>query len=173
MKQQQDIQNSKQDDKQDNNKQVRENYRVLNLEILGTPEPKQSFRFSAGRRKDGTVYVNKFQSAKVKDNEQRMAWIIKSQLPPDFKIHEGMIQVRILFAFPIIKTMKAYDLKKLEEGITVYKTTKPDLDNLEKPLFDSMQGIIYKNDSQIASKYSEKIYSHLPRIEVSMKLITP
>lgn len=160
-----------QENTHNNNKHIQDKYRVLNLEILGTPEPKQSFRFSAGRRKDGTVYVNKFQSEKVKDNQKRMAWIIKSQLPPDFKIHEGMIQIRILFAFPPTKGMKKDDLIKLEQGISVYKRTKPDLDNLEKPLLDSMQDIIYKNDSQIASKYSEKIYSHLPRIEVSIKLI--
>jgi len=40
----------------------------------------------------------------------------------------------------------------------IYPDKKPDLDNLEKILYDAMQGIIYTNDSRIIEKHVKKEY---------------
>lgn len=46
---------------------------------------------------------------------------------------------------------------------------KPDLDNLEKFLFDALNGICYRDDAQIAQTLGiRKIYSVAPRIEIDI-----
>ena len=40
-----------------------------------------------------------------------------------------------------------------------YMSVKPDLDNLEKSLFDAIQGLLIYNDSQICRVTKEKVYA--------------
>lgn len=49
--------------------------------------------------------------------------------------------------------------------------TKPDLDNLLKAVLDSMEGYVYKNDSQITKYAIEKLYADEcpPRIELTIE----
>jgi Holliday junction resolvase RusA-like endonuclease len=60
---------------------------------------------------------------------------------------------------------------QIQLGKKMYKTTKPDLDNLEKMLYDTMQNRVYINDSQICSRFSEKIYGNVPGVNISLKHI--
>lgn len=46
---------------------------------------------------------------------------------------------------------------------------KPDHDNLEKAVFDSLEGIIYTNDSRIVEKRFAKRYGDPPRIEIVIR----
>ena len=48
---------------------------------------------------------------------------------------------------------------------------KPDIDNYEKALYDSMSGIVFKDDGQIALHDVGKFYSLNPRIEVEIEEI--
>lgn len=59
----------------------------------------------------------------------------------------------------------------IDEKIFVPK--KPDLDNLEKALYDSISDSckIWKDDNQIVEHTSRKIYSLDPRIEIEVKEI--
>jgi Holliday junction resolvase RusA-like endonuclease len=45
-------------------------------------------------------------------------------------------------------------------------TKKPDIDNIEKIIFDALNGIAYNDDSQIVSCWADKFYSTVPRVEV-------
>lgn len=56
-----------------------------------------------------------------------------------------------------------------DEIIPVSK--KADLDNYIKALFDSANGILYKDDGQIAEIYAAKVYSISPRIEIEIEEI--
>ena len=57
----------------------------------------------------------------------------------------------------------------LEEKIFVDK--KPDLDNLEKALYDSISdsGKVWRDDNQIVEHTTRKIYSPNPRIEIEIE----
>ena len=57
----------------------------------------------------------------------------------------------------------------IDEKIFVAK--KPDLDNLEKALYDSISDStkIWKDDNQIVEHSTRKIYSPNPRIEIEIK----
>ncbi|MBW6484393.1 MAG: RusA family crossover junction endodeoxyribonuclease, partial [Vicingaceae bacterium] len=52
----------------------------------------------------------------------------------------------------------------VENGIRIYKSTKPDLpDNLQKLVCDSLAGIVYTNDSRIVYMEVEKYYGTIPK----------
>ncbi len=65
--------------------------------------------------------------------------------------------------------------KKLQadrESGVVRPTTKPDIDNVLKAVFDSLNSIVYKDDSQIVSVNAEKWYSDTPRVVVELFELT-
>lgn len=45
---------------------------------------------------------------------------------------------------------------------------KPDMDNIAKAVADSLNGIAYKDDSQVADLVIRKFYSDIPRIVVNL-----
>jgi Holliday junction resolvase RusA-like endonuclease len=50
-------------------------------------------------------------------------------------------------------------------------TTKPDIDNVAKAVFDAMNGIVWKYDVQVASARIEKHYAETPRVFVQVQEI--
>jgi Holliday junction resolvase RusA-like endonuclease len=46
---------------------------------------------------------------------------------------------------------------------------KPDLDNVCKIIADALNGIVYKDDTQIVKIIAEKYYAETPCVEVSIK----
>jgi Holliday junction resolvase RusA-like endonuclease len=142
---------------------------IYRFTIIGEPKPKQSARFcNAGG------LIKSYQSAKVKANESDIRMQVLSQLPEGFELITAPIAIRKLhFVFSPLKTMKKIDLMRIEHGAYVYKPTKPDLtDNLSKGLFDALQGILYKNDSQIVSMDDvKKYYGNRPRIEIELEVL--
>ena len=53
----------------------------------------------------------------------------------------------------------------------VYCTTAPDLDNIEKNMYDAFHGVIYTNDARIVDKHVSKIYSDVEQVSVRMELL--
>lgn len=51
----------------------------------------------------------------------------------------------------------------------VAPTKKPDMDNIVKALFDAMNGIVFKDDSQVVFAMIRKIYSPTPHTEVTIE----
>lgn len=48
---------------------------------------------------------------------------------------------------------------------------KPDIDNILKSVFDGLNGIAFKDDTQIIRIQTEKFYSNEPRIDIEIKEI--
>ena len=140
----------------------------IKLVIQGVPIPKQSARFY-GKNVGGKVKIMSYQKAEIKANTTDIKSQALSLIPHDFKPFEKGIGLSVTFIFPPPKSMSKSDLKKIENGEIVYKTTSPDLhDNLKKNLIDSLHGIIFTNDSRICyEEKNVKIYGLNPRTEVS------
>lgn len=137
---------------------------MLHFTILGIPFAKQSCRFT----KAGV----KYQPAKIKNAENSVRHQVLSQLPAGFEPWSGPISVkRMSFVFPPLKSFSQAKLKALALGAFIPKDTKPDLtDNLQKGIFDSLQGIVYLNDSQICQMHDvQKCYGLTPRIEIELE----
>ena len=75
---------------------------------------------------------------------------------------EGALKLEVTFFMQIPKSLSK---KKHGELIGQYHIKKPDTDNLVKTVKDSLNGIVYKDDSQVSVILAKKIYSENPRVE--------
>lgn len=80
----------------------------------------------------------------------------------------GAIRLEVTFFMQMPKPLSK---KKRSELIGQYHIKKPDTDNLIKTVKDSLEGIFYKNDSQICEVIAKKIYSDTPRVELEFNEI--
>lgn len=147
---------------------------VLKFVIPGSPKPKQSARFRITKGRGGQQFIHSYQTKEVQDEERSIRLIIKEQLPKDFEILRDGVKINKLhYVFPPLSSHSKKILAQIEAGVLVYKTTKPDLDsNLNKGLFDAMEGIVFLNDSQVCEINNlKKYYGFEPRTEIEISLL--
>lgn len=51
---------------------------------------------------------------------------------------------------------------------TVYPTTKPDIDNVEKAIFDGLNGVVWSDDVQVVEVAKRKRYGDVPGVNVTV-----
>lgn len=142
---------------------------MIKLIISGVPQSKQSARFMIAGKDTDKPFIRSYQKKSVVDRQVNISWSIKKQLPKEFELLENELFVDVTFIFPILKNMNKKLREEIESGRVVYKTTKPDLiDNLMKGLFDSMNGIVFKDDAQICTVSSRKIFGKTPQTIVEI-----
>lgn len=132
---------------------------ILNIE----PKPQTRPRFS----KFGT-----YEDPKMKAWRRQCSKLIAKH-HADQPSLEGALRTRVKFfikAPQYISKVKKNRQALTDEIIPVSK--KADLDNYIKALFDSANGILYKDDGQIAEIYAVKVYSASPRIEFEIEEIS-
>lgn len=164
-------------------------YPKINEGDKGNPIPKQSARFTARRHNaddaygnkkgDVLVYVSKrtgkkdviitsYQDARITTTTKmlRLQAEINMKNNKWFMFKGCVFITRMEFIFQVSKNAPQYMLNDLKNNQMIYfKDTAPDLDNLEKIVWDSMQaekmendvmksytGLLYENDAQIVSK---------------------
>ena len=94
------------------------------------------------------------------------------QLPEDFQIFTGAVELIVRFTFPPLKSFSKKKLQEIETGGTFYKTTKPDLnDNLMKGLCDALTGVVWNDDNQIAIVNTRKVYGKQGNISIIVREI--
>lgn len=86
----------------------------------------------------------------------------------DKELIQGYVNIEMKFYMQIPKSTskKKRDLM-LRHGILPDK--KPDYDNMAKSITDALNGIAYRDDSQIVEAHIYKYYSEEPRTEVIIK----
>lgn len=77
---------------------------------------------------------------------------------PRFKPFEGRVQVEINANFEIPKSTKKAEKDLMLEN-KINPTKKPDIDNIVKIILDAMNGIAFKDDTQITKLCVEKKYA--------------
>lgn len=80
---------------------------------------------------------------------------------------EGQLKAEIT-AYYTIPQSKPKKVKAAMELNEIRPTKKPDLDNIQKIILDSLNGYAYKDDSQIVSIKADKYYSNEPRVEITI-----
>lgn len=133
---------------------------VLNIE----PKPQSRPRF-ARRGSFTTTYEDK----DMKSWRERCRLLI-ADLYIGKPILEGALKAKVRFFIKppqYISKAKKNQQAIINETLPVGK--KPDVDNYEKALYDSMSGIVFKDDGQIALHDVGKFYSLNPRIEVEVE----
>ena len=117
-------------------------------------EPKGKARPRLGR--GGNTYTprdTREYEDKVRAAFWEAVWNDDRYLGKDFTL-TGPIRITIAAHFRI---PKGYSKKKLES--MKYPTKKPDADNIEKIICDALNGLAYKDDSQIVESHVMKLWT--------------
>lgn len=79
----------------------------------------------------------------------------------------GPLQVNLLIG---VQIPASWSKKKQAQALagTIYPTSKPDLDNSIKSVFDAMNGVVYKDDAQVVTTVTKKRYREAPGLWVSV-----
>ena len=102
------------------------------------PQAKQSTRFAA---KNGRVFS--FTPANKRSYQQQLAAIALSVKPETLFTGPVVLKAKFWWGFPASWSNK----KKFVQP----KISRPDLDNLLKPLKDALRGVVFIDDSQVVS----------------------
>ena len=99
--------------------------------------------------------------------EQDIVAIISSQVE---SMLYGPIKIQFVVTLP---RPKSHFRTGKYEGIMkdtapFHHIKRPDLDNLEKLFLDAANGVVYKDDSQVCQKTSQKIYGEVPGYSIEV-----
>lgn len=107
-----------------------------------------------------------------KDTVNYENWVktcfLNQRIIGDNSVIEGEIMATIhcYYSIPKSTSKKKRELMILDK---IRPTKKPDLDNIAKIILDSLNGIAYKDDSQVVGLNISKYYSENPRVEVILE----
>ncbi|MDR0703194.1 MAG: RusA family crossover junction endodeoxyribonuclease [Azoarcus sp.] len=64
----------------------------------------------------------------------------------------------------------SWSQKKRAQALTgiLYPTKKPDVDNVEKAVFDAMNGVVWRDDVQVVDVVKRKRYAETPGVRVAV-----
>lgn len=136
--------------------------KTVNFEIPGNPVAKGRPRFTR---------VGTFVKTYTPQDTMNYEGLVKTAYGFKFgsQPHYGPISMLIKAFFAPPKSMRKRDLLLIEQddrAIPVLK--KPDVDNLFKIVSDALNGMAYKDDSQVFDGRTIKYYSMRPRVEVTI-----
>lgn len=136
----------------------------MKLEILGKPMGKQRPRLS----KFGTYTPQKTV------NYETLIKYLFTQKYSNFKPYEGELRAKITAIFEV---PKSYSKKKRESLLAIPGIEnsgagyahKPDCDNIAKIVLDALNGLAYKDDSQITALLVFKEYGEQAKVIVEVE----
>lgn len=81
---------------------------------------------------------------------------------------DAYIAVMVTAVYPIPKSATKASRAAIQEG-KIRPKRKPDIDNVLKVVLDSLNGIAYKDDSQVVAVLGRKIYGNEPKLMIEIK----
>ena len=101
-----------------------------------------------------------YQPKKLADYKEAIRQAVQEQLPDGFLCIKADTEIHIKKLHYCYEFPKSFPKKRKEATTFQYKTTKPDLqDNLNKPLFDALEGLVWERDQNVVSiQNMRKIY---------------
>jgi Holliday junction resolvase RusA-like endonuclease len=129
--------------------------RTFYLQVEIKPQAKQSVRFN---RRTGRAFPDVVKQKYVADVvEQLKAQYVGAPIC-------GHVRLTCVYSFPWTK-----DTKSMVSLGWVLKADDPDLDNLQKPLADALNGVCLGDDAQIVCVQSIKVRSNLIGIAIKIE----
>ncbi len=135
---------------------------MIKFTVLGKPQGKARPRF----RKIGK-HVSTYNPKQTTDYEKLVKLSAIEQCKDKLnKEYTGLVKMSIKAYF---KPNKSISKKQYNLLIGTEHLKKPDSDNIAKIICDSLNGVAYKDDSQVAYLEIEKYYEEEERVEVKIK----
>jgi len=128
----------------------------MKIEILGNPKPLKRHRTSRGKVYDPSH-----------EDKKNFAWDVRTLTVGLFP-HTEAVKVDLEYHMPI---PKSYSKRARLKAIGEPHQKKPDLSNLVKFTEDSLNEILWADDSIIAEITSKKVYSEEPKTVITVEKI--
>lgn len=130
----------------------------IKFTVFGEPTAKGRPRF-ARRGKFMAAYTPK-ETLNAENDFKLQSLKYKPAVPTELPLK---VEIIVFRSIP-----KSWSRKRQEKAVTneIRPITKPDCDNFGKLVLDAMNGIFFRDDSQVVTLNIEKYYSREPRIEV-------
>lgn len=121
-----------------------------------------------GRPRASTVngYVRMYDPKKSREFKQYVRLVASQHRPQE--LLTGPLRLKVKVFRPTLKSFSKKKKVAAERG-EIRPTTKPDVDNYIKSIFDGLNKVIWKDDSQVVDLQVSKFYSESPRIEVEIQ----
>jgi len=137
---------------------------VIEIVLLGKPVAKGRPRFNT---ETGVAYTPE-KTAKYETQVKYVAAQVMGGRPP----MEGPLTVEIDIVVPIPVSWPKKKQADARSGV-LRPTGKPDLDNLQKGLFDAANMVVWVDDSQIVDVRATKFYGDKPRAVMRVSSCEP
>jgi Holliday junction resolvase RusA-like endonuclease len=136
----------------------------ISFSIPGTPKALKRHRHSF----KNNVHRNYDPSADDKRTFLDLAFEHKPEKPLDCPI-----SIDVVFYFDRPKSHFGTGKNKdvLKQNAPTWHTTTPDIDNLSKFIFDSFNGVFWRDDSLICQEISQKLYSDNPSTLITINTL--
>lgn len=132
---------------------------MIQFEIPGKVQAKQRHRMT----KTGHSYT-------PKETVEYENWVRLCFQQVKCKMLEGELEAEIVAFMQIPKSASKAKKERMLNG-EERPNKRPDLDNIAKSILDSLNGLAYKDDSQIVKMTVEKFWSDNPRVCVAIKQV--
>ena len=136
---------------------------TISFTVLGEPKAKARPRVFYNKQAGRVMAYTPKETASYEN--------LISYTASQYRSKTGLLTCPVRLFLDIYRSMpKAFSKKKIvrAENKKIVPIIKPDLDNIIKVVCDALNGIIWKDDSQVVSILCNKFYSSNPRIEVSI-----
>lgn len=130
---------------------------VIDIEMPGGPVAKARPKFARGRAYTPTKTTN-YESA---------LGLMANKAMAGKKPFECAVAVRVVVRLPIPALWPMTERKAAIEGLTP-PIKRPDLDNYIKAIFDALNKIVFRDDSQVVELSARKIYAAEPGVRVEI-----
>lgn len=134
---------------------------MIRFTVPGLPQGKGRARFGNGRT---------YTPAKTIAYEGLIA-LAAQQAMDGAELLTGPVYLTVTAFFPIPASWSKKRRAEANARLT-WHTSKPDADNIAKAAGDALNGIIFRDDSQVAFAKVMKHYGETPRLEVCVEALS-
>lgn len=139
----------------------------IRFTVPGEPKPKARPRFRVVNKKDGGSFVSTYSTKQTQSEEGAIRHFSSLAMQGGAPL-EGPVEMQVCAFLPIPASFSKKKRQEIKDGL-VFPTSRPDADNYAKLLMDALNGICYRDDSQVVTLSVYKRYSTQPRLSVQIK----
>lgn len=144
--------------------------KVSSFTILGNPKAQKRHRYRNVETKSGKHFVQSYDPS-LSDKADFKAEM--KRYAPEHPL-TGPLRLDLCFVFPRPNSHfgTGSNSNKLKPSAPEHHISKPDRDNLDKIIMDSMTGIFWKDDCQVCQGFIKKVWGEKPMTIVHLYLLT-
>ena len=102
---------------------------------------------------------------------EKLYWEAKQlNMKPISRPTQIAVDIKVYRAIP--KSFSKVRQLQARKGV-IRPTTKPDIDNYVKQIFDALNGLVWEDDAQIVTIHGRKFYDLIPRLDIEISTLNP